>query len=125
MRSTKPRRTRSSQRGISKKHNNPQNEYERVLGDENPRRFPPAEGRKGGETMMGTGCWGSGIGSRGTAKDAKHTKGGFRRNITIPKTNMRGCWGMKTLGVSLRRRDGRVANCGRNRLLEIRSRCEI
>ncbi len=35
--------------GFCIKHNNPHNKYLGVLGDENPRRFPPAEGRKGGE----------------------------------------------------------------------------
>ncbi|KPL81317.1 hypothetical protein SE18_21865 [Herpetosiphon geysericola] len=97
-----------------------------MLGDENPRRFPPAEGRKGGETNLKH----SAINKNETTKGAKHTKGvltqrrresealgfwlsdigGIDNTETIHKTNIRGCWGMKTPGVSLRRRDGRVAN---------------
>ncbi|KPL85744.1 hypothetical protein [Herpetosiphon geysericola] len=38
--------------GTSINRNNPQHKHLGVLGDENPRRFPPAEGRTGGETNV-------------------------------------------------------------------------
>ncbi|XSG75350.1 hypothetical protein ACP8Y2_24600 [Herpetosiphon llansteffanensis] len=39
-------------RGNRQSRNNPQHTYLGLVGDENPLRFPPAEGRKGGESKV-------------------------------------------------------------------------
>ncbi|KPL91619.1 hypothetical protein SE18_01050 [Herpetosiphon geysericola] len=66
-------------------------------------RFPPAEGRKGGEKFYE----GRNHEAREEREGEKH--GAIEATVIIPNPNIRGCRGMKTPSVSLQRRDGREA----------------